>query len=161
MSRLAAYNDAAASRPAPYLPDPNLPTEYGVYNGYVPASQEAKASAKKYYRQEVIPALKADNKLGMTADEYARHRFEVEKPTPIQESVIEVTPQAAREVTMGNIDPYASPYYGTAILNKRNKYARKIARQERRDERLTNRFVNAATNGNMNRANRILLKMEE
>jgi len=40
----------------------------------MPVSQEAKASAKKYYQTKVVPQLEANNQLGMTADEYAQHR---------------------------------------------------------------------------------------
>lgn len=46
-TRFNAYNQEVNSRPDPYLPDPELPVKYGVYNGYMPVSQGAKASAKK------------------------------------------------------------------------------------------------------------------
>ena len=40
----------------------------------MPATKEAKQSAKKYYETKIVPQLKADNQLGMTANEYSQHR---------------------------------------------------------------------------------------
>lgn len=125
----------------------------------MPATKEAKQSAKKYYETKIVPQLKADNQLGMTANEYSQHRWEIEKPDPIQESVYSVTPQTPREVTMGSANPFANHAYGPAIWNRRNKYARKIHRRELREDRLRNRFINAAANGQVNRTTRLAEKL--
>lgn len=52
----------------------------------------------------------------MTADEYAQHRWEIEKPDAIQESVYQIAPQDPKEVTMGTANPFANHTYGPTIL---------------------------------------------
>lgn len=127
----------------------------------MPVSKEAKASAKKYYETKIVPQLETNNQVGMTADEYAQHRWEIEKPNPIQESIHQVSPQAPRELAIGSVDPFANHVYGSTPLNRRNKYARKIHRQELREDRLRNRFINAAANGQINRTARLAAKLND
>jgi len=62
---------------------------------------------------------------------------------------------------MGTANPFANHAYGPAILNRRNKYARKMHRLELREDRLRNRFINAAANGQTNRTARLAEKLND
>ena len=140
-ARVAAYNAEATKNPSPMVMDPALEVKHQVYNGYAPMAPAAKTAAKQVFVEKVLP----------TKPEYIAQQARMALPDRIVESTSTIAgPQ--RGIVMANINPYANGGEDSlAILNRRNKYARKAMRRDALDGRINS----AMSDGQWNRARRL------